>query len=378
VTANIRVIQPTFETDRVDIVVSGDSRDDIAAVAGDISDRLGDVGDLENIDNDIVGSATEYVVDVDPETAGKYGVTPAQLALEIRRLLVGVPVGSVQVAGEPLPVVMRVDSGGQATGGSLEQLRLALPGNPAIGDVADIQIAAGPAVVTRVDQRAAATVTATIMSTDLTGVSGQVKDIVNSVDKAPGVDVRIGGIFAQQEEAFSDLYLAMAIGVLIVYLVMVASLGSLANPLIVLFSLPFVCIGAFLALLITGRDLGLPALMGFLMLIGIVVTNAIVLINFVEQLRERGLPVGEALIEGGRSRVRPILMTALATIFALVPLVLGLGTGIIIAAELATVVIGGLFTSTVLTLVVIPVLYSLYNDAMAWLRSRAETNIAGG
>jgi HAE1 family hydrophobic/amphiphilic exporter-1 len=149
---------------------------------------------------------------------------------------------------------------------------------------------------------------------------------------------------------------------------MVASLGSLVNPLIVLFSLPFVLIGAFLALLVTGRDLGLPALMGFLMLIGIVVTNAIVLISFVEMLRERGLPANEALLEGARSRVRPILMTALATIFALVPLVIGLGTGIIIAAELATVVIGGLFTSTVLTLVVIPVLYSLYNDALAWLR----------
>jgi hypothetical protein len=245
---------------------------------------------------------------------GRYGLTPAQLALDVRRLLVGVPVGNVQVDGRPLPVVMRVDSGGQATGGSLEALRLALPGNPSIDEVADIQLAEGPAVVTRVDQRAAATVTATIMGTDLTGVSNEVKDIVATVEGTPGTDVRIGGIFAQQEEAFSDLYLAMAIGVLIVYLVMVASLGSLVNPLIVLFSLPFVSIGAFLALLLTGRDLGLPALMGFLMLIGIVVTNAIVLINFVEMLRERGLPAGEALIEGARSRVRPILMTALATI----------------------------------------------------------------
>lgn len=368
VTANIRVIQPTFETDRVEVVVSGDSREAIAATASEITDKLGTLDDLDNIDNDIVGSASEYVVDVDPAVAGQYGLTPAQLALEIRRLLVGVPVGNVQVSGEPLPVVMRVDSGAPATGGSLEQLRLALSGNPTIGEVADIQLAEGPAVVTRVDQRAAATVTATIMSTDLTGVSNEVKDIVASVEKAPGTNIRIGGIFAQQEEAFSDLYLAMAIGVLIVYLVMVASLGSLVNPLIVLFSLPFVSIGAFLALLVTGRDLGLPALMGFLMLIGIVVTNAIVLISFVEMLRERGLPANEALLEGARSRVRPILMTALATIFALVPLVLGLGTGIIIAAELATVVIGGLFTSTVLTLVVIPVLYSLYNDALAWLR----------
>lgn len=368
VTANIRVIQPSFETDRVEIVVSGDDRESIAATASAITEEIRGLDDLENIDNDIVGTASEYVVDVDPEVAGRYGVTPAQLALEIRRLLVGVPVGNVQVNGESLPLVLRVDSGAPATGGSLDQLRLALPGTPAIGEVADIQMAEGPAVVTRVDQRDAATVTATIMSADLTGVSGDVKEIVASVDRAPGTDVRIGGIFAEQEEAFSDLYLAMAIGVLIVYLVMVASLGSLANPLIVLFSLPFVCIGAFLALLVTGRDLGLPALMGFLMLIGIVVTNAIVLINFVEMLRERGLPANEALIEGARSRVRPILMTALATIFALFPLVLGLGAGIIIAAELATVVVGGLFTSTVLTLVVIPVLYSLYNDGVARVR----------
>jgi HAE1 family hydrophobic/amphiphilic exporter-1 len=375
VTANIRVIQPTFETDRVEVVVSGDSREAIAATAGDITAGLSGLDELENIDNDIVGSASEYVVDVDPEVAGRYGLTPAQLALEIRRLLVGVPVGNVQVSGEPLPVVMQVDSGGPATGGSLEQLRLALPGNPAIGEVADIHSAEGPAVVTRVDGRSAATVTATIMGTDLTGASNRVKDVVASVEKAPGTDVRIGGIFAQQEEAFSDLYLAMAIGVLIVYLVMVASLGSLANPLIVLFSLPFVSIGAFLALLFTGRDLGLPALMGFLMLIGIVVTNAIVLINFVEMLRERGMPANEALLEGARSRVRPILMTALATIFALVPLVLGLGAGIIIAAELATVVIGGLFTSTVLTLVVIPVLYSLYHDAPEWVRAASARAI---
>lgn len=371
-TVNMRVVQPGFETDRVEIVVSGDSREAIAQTAREITDGLGTLSDLSNIDNDIVGSASEYVVDVDPEVAGRYGLTPAQLALEIRRLLVGVPAGSVVLNGEPLPLVMRVGSDQPATAGLLEQLRLALPGNPTIGDLADIHVAEGAAVVTRVDQRAAATITATIMSTDLTGVSGDVKDIVASVDKGPGTDVRIGGILAQQEEAFSNLYIAMAVGVLIVYLVMVASLGSLANPLIVLFSLPFVSIGAFLALLITGRDLGLPALMGFLMLIGIVVTNAIVLISFVEMLRERGLPANEALLEGARSRVRPILMTALATIFALFPLVLGLGTGIIIAAELATVVIGGLFTSTILTLVVVPVLYSLYNDGLARARRRRE------
>ncbi|MBI2912373.1 MAG: efflux RND transporter permease subunit [Chloroflexi bacterium] len=370
VKATIRVIQPGFDTDRVEITVNGDSAAAVASTASEITERLHGISDLENIDNDVAESAPELLVKVDAEQAARYGVTPGQLALEIRRLLLGLPLGSIQIDGRPVPAVLRVDGGQGFAAESFGQLALGLPGRPHLEDLAELETAQGPATVTRVDQRRAATITANIMGTDLADVSSRVDDVVASVEREPGVEVRVGGIFAQQEEAFSDLYLAMAIGVLVVYLVMVASLGSLANPLIILFSLPFVSIGSFLALLVTGRDLGLPALMGLLMLIGIVVTNAIVLITFVEMLRGRGLPPREALIEGARSRVRPILMTALATIFALVPLALGLGQGLIIASELATVVIGGLFTSTLLTLVVIPVIYSLYSDAARRLAAR--------
>jgi HAE1 family hydrophobic/amphiphilic exporter-1 len=368
--ANIRVIEPGFETDRVEVVVSGDSAEAVAATAADITDRLGDVASLENIDNDVAESAPELLVRVDQERAAQYGLTPGQLALEIRRLLVGVPLGSLQIGERQVPAVLRVGGGEGVPAESVGQLALALPGNPHVADLAALEMAEGPAAVTRVDQRRAATISANIVGTDLASASDRVDEIVAAVEKGPGVEVRVGGIFEQQEEAFAGLYLAMAIGVLIVYLVMVASLGSLVNPLIILFSLPFVSIGSFLALLVTGRDMGLPALMGLLMLIGIVVTNAIVLITFVEMLRKRGLSTRDALIEGGRSRVRPILMTALATIFALVPLALGLGRGLIIASELATVVIGGLFTSTLLTLVVIPVLYSLYDDLARRLGAR--------
>lgn len=370
ITANIRVIEPSFETDSVEIVVSGDSAETVATTAGDITNRLREIESLENIDNDVAESAPELLVRVDEDRAAQYGLTPGQLALEVRRLLIGVPLGTLQIGERPIPAVMRVGDGQGVDAESAGQLALALPGNPSVADVAQLELAEGPAAVTRVDQRQAATVSANIVGSDLANASSQVRAAVNQVKEPPGVDVRIGGIFEQQEEAFSDLYLAMAIGVLVVYLVMVASLGSLANPLIILFSLPFVSIGSFLALLVTGRDLGLPALMGLLMLIGIVVTNAIVLITFVETLRGRGLSTREALIEGGRSRVRPIVMTALATIFALIPLALGLSRGIIIASELATVVIGGLFTSTLLTLVVIPVLYSLFDDLAHRLGAR--------
>ena len=374
VTANIRVIAPSFETDRVEIVVSGDSAQAVASTAGEVTGRLGDVSDLENLDNDVSESASELLVMVDEERAAQYGLTPGQLALEVRRLLVGAPLGSLQIGDERVPAVLRVGSGEGAAAESVGRLVLALPGNPSLADLAELEMAAGPATVTRVDQRRAATITANIVGTDLAGPSDKVDEIVAEVQSDPEVEIRVGGIFEQQEEAFSDLYLAMAIGVIVVYIVMVASLGSLMNPFTILFSLPFISIGALLALFITGRDLGLPALMGLLMLIGIVVTNAIVLITFVEMLRGRGLSVREAILQGGRSRVRPILMTAFATIFALIPLSLGIsGGGIIIAEELATVVIGGLLTSTLLTLVVIPVIYSLYADVAVRLRGGTES-----
>ena len=174
-----------------------------------------------------------------------------------------------------------------------------------------------------------------------------------------GVSVQLSGVTAQMNEAFSGLFVSMGVAVLLVYVAMVLTFNSLVTPFIILFTLPLATIGAFPALFVTGRPIGVSALIGFLMLIGIVVTNAIVLLDLVERLRSEGMSTYDALVEGGRTRVRPILMTAIATILALVPLAAGLSQGSIIAAELGTVVIGGLFSSTFLTLLVIPVVYSL-------------------
>ena len=157
---------------------------------------------------------------------------------------------------------------------------------------------------------------------------------------------------------------------LIVYLAMVLTFNSLITPFIILFSLPLATIGAFVALFVTGRPIGVSALIGFLMLIGIVVTNAIVLLDLVERLRREGHSTYEALIEGGKTRVRPILMTAIATILALIPLAAGFNQGSIIAAELGTVVIGGLFSSTFLTLLVVPVVYSLVDGGRQGIGAR--------
>jgi HAE1 family hydrophobic/amphiphilic exporter-1 len=174
----------------------------------------------------------------------------------------------------------------------------------------------------------------------------------------------VGGVVSQQQDAFTQLGIALLAAILIVYIIMVATFKSLRQPLLLLVSVPFAATGAILLQIVTGVPLGVASLIGVLMLIGIVVTNAIVLVDLVNQYREKGLSAYEATMAGSARRLRPILMTALATIFALLPLALGItGHGGFISQPLAIVVIGGLVSSTVLTLVVLPTLYNLVEGA---------------
>ena len=195
-------------------------------------------------------------------------------------------------------------------------------------------------------------------------------EAIAALDLPPGVTVTSGGVFADIAEGFQAIFISMAVGLVLVYLVMVAGLGSLRNPFVIILTLPLAVVGVMVALAITDRALGLAAMMGLLLLIGIVVTNSIVLITFVEQQRERGLGVYEALISGARVRLRPILMTAITTSFALLPLAVQTEGGGLISAELATVVIGGLTSSTALTLLVLPIVYLIFNESIPNLFGR--------
>jgi len=361
-------------TDQVEITITADSLEDAQAANSQLLSNLEGVKDLTNVSSDLVSARPEIEVQVDSQKASAYGLSAEDVSQRLRDALFGEKATQAQLDGRTTDVYVRVayDSNG-ADGGALA-LPLAPGGTPTLGDVATVTVTEKPVQVSRVDQRRAATIYGFMTGDDLRAVSGKIDDAISRVEEAPGVEIKKGGVLGEQQEAFGTLYMVMAIAVIIVYIVMVASLGSLVNPLIIMASLPFATIGSFFALFITGREIGLPAMIGFLMLIGIVVTNAIVLITFVEQQRGRGLPTHEALIQSGRARARPILMTAVATIFALIPLSLGLNEGALIAAELGTVVIGGLITSTVLTLLVIPVVYSLVDEGQSRLRRRPATD----
>ncbi|MEU0138129.1 efflux RND transporter permease subunit [Streptomyces sp. NPDC006296] len=237
----------------------------------------------------------------------------------------------------------------------------ALPLGPVrLGDIATVELVPGPVSMTRIDGQRAATITARPTGDNTGAVSTALQSKIDALDLPDGATATIGGVSEDQNDAFMKLGLAMLAAIAIVFMLLVATFRSLVQPLILLVSIPFAATGAIGLLVLTGTPMGVPAMIGMLMLIGIVVTNAIVLIDLINQYRAQGMGVVEAVVEGGRHRLRPILMTALATIFALLPMALGVtGEGGFISQPLAVVVIGGLITSTLLTLLLVPTLYAM-------------------
>jgi multidrug efflux pump subunit AcrB len=230
-----------------------------------------------------------------------------------------------------------------------------------VKDVAKVQEVLAPTTVTQIEGTPSVTITATPEASDLGALTATIQSRLDSItDLPPGVTATLGGAAENQREAFTQLGLAMLVAIALVFMIMVGTFRSLVQPLILMVSIPFAATGAVAGLLITDTALGVPAMVGLLMLIGIVVTNAIVLIDLINQYRGRGEDLRSAIIDGARLRLRPIIMTACATIFALIPMALGFtGGGAFISGPLAIVVIGGLVSSTVLTLLLVPVLYSV-------------------
>jgi len=365
-----------FSSNSLSVVVSSENPDDVAAATDAVMAALADNTDLLNLKSDLSKGTPEVQVVVDPNKAIGAGLTAAQVAGEVRTTLVGAQVTTIQVEGEPnpVPLFVQVDPETVTSVDALRALPVGTTVTVPLGTISAVDQVLAQGSITRVDQAPAATVSAEIASNDTGAVSLAVQEEIDALVAAgeipDGVDVTLAGVTQQQNEAFGNLFVSMGVAILLVYVMMVLTFNSLVTPFIILFSLPLATIGAFPALLLTGKPIGVSALIGFLMLIGIVVTNAIVLLDLVERLRSEGHPTKDALIEGGRTRIRPILMTAIATILALIPLAAGLSEGSIIAAELGTVVIGGLFSSTFLTLIVIPVLYSLVDGGKSGLARR--------
>ena len=337
----------------------------------DRQDRAGDVGDVGekvhniiNISSNLTTAAPLYNVQVDPQKAAAHGLTAQQVAALLREVYTGTTVTTVNFNGEQEDVNLLLGTPA-TTLADMQNLQLpAQVGQQTVwvklGDVANVQATLGPTQITHLGGQRTATVSATATTNNVGSVNREIQRQIDALHLPAGVTVSAGGVAQSQAQAFSSLGIALLAAIMLVYLVMVAAFRSLVQPLILLVSIPFAATGSLLLMLATHTELGVPSLIGLLMLVGIVVTNAIVLLDLVRQYRARGMDARTAVIEGGRRRLRPILMTAVATILALLPMAFGLSkeSGFI-AAPLAITVIGGLTTSTILTLLLVPTLYVL-------------------
>ncbi|MTG90312.1 MMPL family transporter [Cellulosimicrobium sp. BIT-GX5] len=349
-----------FGSSTVDLVVRAPDTDTLAVAAAEVQELAEGADGAAQVTNNLAAAQSTVQVTVDREAAAAVGLTETQVAGTVSGIMSPAPVGTVNLGDGPVQV--RVLAGeAPATVAELEQVVLPTGAGPVpltqVAEVAEVEV---PTSITRVDGERSATVAVTPAGQDLGALTATLTTAVDGLDLEGGATVEIGGVASDQADAFADLGLALLVAILIVYLVMVATFRSLLQPFTLLVSVPFAATGALLLLLATATPLGVPALIGLLMLVGIVVSNAIVLIDLINQYRERGRSLDEAVLEGSRKRLRPIVMTAAATIFALTPMAVGItGGGAFISQPLALVVIGGLLSSTLLTLVVVPVLYTL-------------------
>ena len=368
-----------FQSNGLRIIVSGPNQADVAKATEAIVGGLADNADLANLKSDLVKATSEVQVTVDPNKAIGVGMTAAQVAGQVRTALVAQQATATQSSdGQTVAVIVQLDPAAVGSVDQLKQLPVGTVAKVPLGTIAAVEQVDVQGTITRIDEQPASSITAQITSDDTGAVSRAVQQELDSLSASgafpAGTTAQLAGVSQQQSEAFGGLFASMGVAVLLVYVMMVLTFNSLVTPFIILFTLPLATIGAFPALYLTGRPIGVSALIGFLMLIGIVVTNAIVLLDLVERLRSEGYSTRDALIEGGRTRVRPILMTAIATILALIPLAAGFNEGSIIASELGTVVIGGLFSSTFLTLIVIPAVYLLVDG----VKQRVARRFSGG
>ena len=315
---------------------------------------------------------------VDRESAAELGLSEIAVSGIVSSQLRPQPIGVLNVEGQDVDIYV-ADQQVPETIDEVESILIPTATGPvALSSIASVEEVLKPRTITSALGDRTATVSIASNFDDLGAVTEQVSDALDEVDLPAGTEAVIGGVAADQAESFQQLGLALLAAIAIIYIVLVGTFGSLVQPLILLVSIPFAATGAFVMLLLTDIALAVPSLIGLLLLTGIVVTNAIVLIDLINQYRQQGRSVQDAMISGSRQRLRPILMTAFATIFALTPLALGVtgGSGFI-SQPLAVVVIGGLFSSTILTLILVPVLYWLIEgrtDRKAIRIDRRERN----
>ena len=356
----------------VNVQIKGDDLTVLRDLSAQIMAVIKNVPGTREVASSLADGKPEMQIRVDRQRAATFGLTPNQVAAEIKNAMQGTVATRYRVEGSEVDVRVRYVPQNHQDLKYLENLTLRNSSGAVVNlaQIASFELSQGPTAINRVDQVRNVDITANLLNRDLQSVMTDIQSQVLQIDLPVGYTVEYTGANEDMMESFSSLLMALLLAIILVYAVMAIQYESFFNPFIIMFSVPTAFVGIVLGLLLTGRAFSVPAFIGIIMLVGIVVSNAIVMVDYLERLRQRGMERNAAIVEAGRVRLRPILMTAFATILAMLPMALGLGEGAEAMAPLSTVVIGGLLASTFITLLLIPVVYSLFDDWLDKARRR--------
>ncbi len=305
----------------------------------------------------------ELQVTINRDIASQYGLTNYSVSQAIRDSIQGITATQYKVDGSEIDVTVKMESEFSDSIHNFKNLMIQTPlgVNIPLSKVAEVEIKEGPVAVNRDNQVRVIAVNAQISDSDLATVNGEIGKQLEELYFPDGYTYQIGGDYAELLESFNSLFLAMGIAILLIYMIMASQFESLVYPFIIMFSVPLAISGSIFALKLTGNIISMPAIIGVIMLAGIVVNNGIVLVDYINTLRKQDMSAVDAVLKAGPTRLRPILMTTLTTVLGLTPMAIGVSEGSEVTAPLALVVIGGLLLSTLLTLVLIPAIYLLLN-----------------
>lgn len=352
----------------INIEVRGNEISTLKTIADELQEIINGVSGATNITHSMGETRPEIQIHVDRDAAVEHGLMYAEVMQTIINSMNGQVATLMRIEGNEIDVKVILAEESRSNLAQLRRLPLTTPKGEIIqlSTVADFKQAEGPAVINRQNQTRGVAISGDIIDRDLGDVMEDIEKALDEYNFPEGYDYQIGGDFEMMQDTFSQLILALVLAIFLVYAVMAFQFEKVMYPFIVMFSLPVTVIGIIFGFLVTGRPLSAPAFIGVIMLAGIVVNNAIVLVDYINKLRDRGLSREEAILEAGQTRLRPILMTMLTTVLAMIPLAIGIGEGSELQSPMATVIVFGLSFSTLITLVLIPVMYIYMDNLTNW------------
>ena len=359
----------------IEIIVSGNDFNQLNAVASDLQEKMQAEKAFTDVATTVDPGKLEVQVIVDKEKASQMALNTAMVGMQVRQNLYGAESGDFSEDGNDYGIVVQYAPEHRNEVNKLKEMQVInlLGQQIPLSAIADIVESLGPLEIQRQSQQRYVKTTADLNGVSLGEATKTAQEIIDNTEIPDGISVEIGGQVNDQKSSFSSLFLIFFLGIALVYMVMAAQFESMKDPFIILFAIPFTLVGVILAFFVTGITLSVTTFIGLIMLVGIVVNNGIVLVDYTNMLRKRNYPLRDAVMEAGRSRLRPVLMTSLTTILGMLPMAVSNGMGREMYAPLGITIIGGLLVSTLVTLLLVPAMYtSLYHRTLAKDRTTAR------